>query len=45
MNAVIWKFYLEQARIFNRRLADSLNGDLDPLLIFVRSNLIPNRFE
>ncbi|KAJ6587944.1 hypothetical protein B0H19DRAFT_977802, partial [Mycena capillaripes] len=34
MNAVIWKFYMEQARIFNRRLAESLNGDLDPLLIF-----------
>jgi hypothetical protein len=44
MNAVIWKFYMEQARIFNEHLANSLNGDLDPLLIFVRSNLSSNRF-
>ncbi|KAJ7330278.1 hypothetical protein DFH08DRAFT_641001, partial [Mycena albidolilacea] len=34
MNAVIWKFYMEEARIFNRRLADTFNGDLDTLLIF-----------
>ncbi|KAJ7833018.1 hypothetical protein B0H14DRAFT_2255962, partial [Mycena olivaceomarginata] len=33
-NAVIWKLYMVQAKTFNDHLADSLNSDLDPLLIF-----------
>ncbi|KAJ7803039.1 hypothetical protein B0H13DRAFT_1504003, partial [Mycena leptocephala] len=33
-NAVIWKLYMLQAKVFNDNLANSLNSDLDPLLIF-----------
>ena len=35
-NALIWKLYMEQAKISDDQLASVLNGDLDPLLIFVR---------
>lgn len=33
-NALIWKLYMEQAKISDDQLASVLNGDLDPLLIF-----------
>jgi hypothetical protein len=42
-NAVIWKLYMLQAKVFNDNLANSLNSDLDPLLIFVWRYLGPNR--
>jgi hypothetical protein len=34
-NAHIWKLYVEQARASDDQLANLLNSDLDPLLIFV----------
>ncbi|KAF8180755.1 hypothetical protein K438DRAFT_1196746 [Mycena galopus ATCC 62051] len=33
-NAQIWKYYMDYAKTFDRNLADLLNGDLNPLLIF-----------
>ncbi|KAJ7459253.1 hypothetical protein FB451DRAFT_1182277 [Mycena latifolia] len=33
-NAPVWKLYMDQARISYDNLADILNSDLDPLLIF-----------
>ncbi|KAJ7909957.1 hypothetical protein B0H13DRAFT_2488991, partial [Mycena leptocephala] len=32
--AVIWKLYMLHAKIFDDKLADKFNSDLDPLLIF-----------
>ncbi|KAJ7291599.1 hypothetical protein C8J57DRAFT_1113476, partial [Mycena rebaudengoi] len=33
-NAPIWNLYMEQAKIWDDNLANTLNSDLDPLLIF-----------
>ncbi|KAJ7207734.1 hypothetical protein C8J57DRAFT_1033657, partial [Mycena rebaudengoi] len=33
-NALIWKLYMEQAKISDDNLANIFNSDLDPLLIF-----------
>jgi hypothetical protein len=34
-NAHVWTLYMERSKIFDKQLANVLNSDLDPLLIFV----------
>lgn len=38
-NAPIWKFYMDQVKISDDNLANDVNSDLDPLLIFVSTHL------